>query len=500
MFQRLSSTCLPSVRVMFRRILATVPRSVWVVAMWAVLFLPHAARQAMRFEEGRRALLARDVLEEGRWMLPRVCGVRYVNKPPMLVWLIVGASYLTGGVNEWAVRLPSLVAVLAAGLSVWAFGRKTIGPVAATVAAAVLFLTPAVLQKSALGETDALVMACSFAAFALWWLRFRVGPVGWLWWFLCGVVLAGAAFAKGPPVLLYFALAVGITTLLMKRPRELLGLVACLALAVVPALVWAAAVRERGDLTVWSEEMLRARAPASLGKYLIGQGEVLGGIVLGCGVWAIVLGGLAWYAFRGSWRRGDGELDGRKAKDGERSSDRGLLLALFAYAAPMIAVLLVHPGAQVRYALPIVPVVAVAGGWLFERIRTRAGGAANVAVVLLMLAGLARAAYVAAVLPHVADEDAREVAAQFANLLDGGPFYKSPYNGFYNVVFYLNCQMEEITLEEFLLRGEPATVLLDQEEVAALSADGRVDIEVLRTATFKDRHELSLARLAPRTG
>src|SRR3989442_1299687 len=62
--------------------------------------------------EARYALIARETLERGDWVQPRLNGVRYYEKPPLLYWS-VAASYRLFGQNEMACRLPSAVSYIA---------------------------------------------------------------------------------------------------------------------------------------------------------------------------------------------------------------------------------------------------------------------------------------------------------------------------------------------------------------------------------------------------
>ncbi len=75
-----------------------------------------------------QAQIARNMLTSGDWVTARLDGVTYLEKPPLIYWLIAG-SYQVFGVHDWAARIP--VAVSAIGLSwltaafgTWAFGRR----------------------------------------------------------------------------------------------------------------------------------------------------------------------------------------------------------------------------------------------------------------------------------------------------------------------------------------------------------------------------------------
>src|SRR5512138_1568680 len=73
-------------------------------------------------DEGRYAEIPREMIATGDWVTPRLNGVKYFEKPPLVYWL-TAASIRLFGLSEGAVRLvPALFALLGC-LSVYAAGR-----------------------------------------------------------------------------------------------------------------------------------------------------------------------------------------------------------------------------------------------------------------------------------------------------------------------------------------------------------------------------------------
>ncbi len=64
-------------------------------------------------DEPKYALVAREMIESGEWLIPHVNGRPYPDKPPLMFWAIAAASPLAGGVGQPAAVLPSLLAALA---------------------------------------------------------------------------------------------------------------------------------------------------------------------------------------------------------------------------------------------------------------------------------------------------------------------------------------------------------------------------------------------------
>jgi len=74
-----------------------------------------------------QAQISRNMLTSGDWVTARLDGVVYLEKAPLVYWLIAG-SYKIFGVHDWSARIPiALSAVglawLTAGFGVWAFGK-----------------------------------------------------------------------------------------------------------------------------------------------------------------------------------------------------------------------------------------------------------------------------------------------------------------------------------------------------------------------------------------
>src|SRR2546422_647308 len=86
--------------------------------------------------EARYALIARAMLDDGDWVQPRLNGVRYYEKPPLLYWS-VAASYRLFGQTEGASRVPSAAAYVATVAVTFFLARELLGAATAPLAALV---------------------------------------------------------------------------------------------------------------------------------------------------------------------------------------------------------------------------------------------------------------------------------------------------------------------------------------------------------------------------
>jgi len=84
--------------------------------------LPLGARDLVVPDETRYAEISREMIESGDWVVPRLNGLRYFEKPAMGYWVHAG-SLLLFGENDFAVRLPSALSVGLSALLIFVLVR-----------------------------------------------------------------------------------------------------------------------------------------------------------------------------------------------------------------------------------------------------------------------------------------------------------------------------------------------------------------------------------------
>jgi 4-amino-4-deoxy-L-arabinose transferase-like glycosyltransferase len=75
-----------------------------------------------------QAQIARNMMTSGDWVTPRLDGVAYLEKAPLIYW-VMAIFYKVFGVHDWVARLPialccMALAWLTAAMGVWAFGKR----------------------------------------------------------------------------------------------------------------------------------------------------------------------------------------------------------------------------------------------------------------------------------------------------------------------------------------------------------------------------------------
>jgi 4-amino-4-deoxy-L-arabinose transferase-like glycosyltransferase len=61
--------------------------------------------------DGVQAQIARNMLDSGDWITPRLNGIADFEKPPFLYWMIA-ASFALFGISDWAARLPVAISAV----------------------------------------------------------------------------------------------------------------------------------------------------------------------------------------------------------------------------------------------------------------------------------------------------------------------------------------------------------------------------------------------------
>src|SRR5262249_3960782 len=85
------------------------PRGSWidlllVLTVAVILFLSRMGLPLLEPEEARYAEIPRQMLLADQWFVPTLHGQPYLDKPPLLYWMVM-ASYKLFGVHDWAARL-----------------------------------------------------------------------------------------------------------------------------------------------------------------------------------------------------------------------------------------------------------------------------------------------------------------------------------------------------------------------------------------------------------
>lgn len=198
-------------------------------------------------DEPRYAWIARDMMETGDWVTPRLYGKPWFEKPPLFYW---GAAlcFKIFGVTEAAARLSSAISALLATLALAWLALRLYGAETARWLLLLLPTTVGMIGFSHAAATDMpfsgmLTIAMVCAAVVLGLTRSEHTPIlprtPWLALILFGFFLGLAVLAKGPAAIILTDGAVFFWALFAKRWRDAFRLfhpvaVACFCVTALP--------------------------------------------------------------------------------------------------------------------------------------------------------------------------------------------------------------------------------------------------------------------------
>ena len=141
--------------------------------------------------EARYSLIAREMVESGDWIQPRLNHVRYDEKPPLLYWAIA-AGYAWFGQSEVSSRLPSAISYLATTALTFGIAYELAGAVVAPLAALVYATSVGTFLFGRFVFTDTLlVFSTTLALYGLCRVVTRAGELRSVAIFYVALGLAG---------------------------------------------------------------------------------------------------------------------------------------------------------------------------------------------------------------------------------------------------------------------------------------------------------------------
>ena len=220
------------------------------ITMFALLsFFPGlGSRDLWAPVEPRYAEIVRVMFTNGEWILPTVNGDLYSDKPILYFWIALIAAKLTGGVSEWAVRLPAALGGVGFVLATYWLGRDLFNLRVGVISAVVVATSHRVMWEARWAHVDTLfgaffLLAIYFGARALFAGR-KSGPV-----LLAYVFMGLATLTKGligillPGLLFVALLFVHRDWRVIRAAAPIMGI----AVFILVAAPWLIAVHHASD-------------------------------------------------------------------------------------------------------------------------------------------------------------------------------------------------------------------------------------------------------------
>ena len=222
---------LPSTKRICRTLVAVLPAIVLGLA-W------QGSRGLWEPDEGRNTNIALGMLESGDWLVPRLNGDPYLDKPPLHFWSVAASMKLLG-VNEWGARVPSALFFVATAALVCALGRRMWDQRAGRWSAWVYATTLAPFAAANVVTPDTALAAFVMLLVYAYWRAECDGARAQArrrWWVLAGVAVGLGLLTKGPAVLVFLPPLAAHAAIRWRHREASLGPGPWLALAVAALL------------------------------------------------------------------------------------------------------------------------------------------------------------------------------------------------------------------------------------------------------------------------
>jgi 4-amino-4-deoxy-L-arabinose transferase-like glycosyltransferase len=240
------------------------------------LNLPYIHLREFQGEEGRRVIIAKNMLETGEWVVPYVEGKVYLNKPPLFNWMLAGLFQLTGVISETSARAVSVIAAFLCAVSLSLFWRKTVGITTVWfILPGLIFLTfTDVMDKAVRAEIDMSFTFFVTSALVTWFYCFEMKKRELAAWFISLSLISLGALTKGIQAPAFFYCGVIPYLFYKKQARKiyslshLAGLFAFVFIFAMWFLPLVGKIDPSDVLHAWFREIVSRKEPLREGGFL----------------------------------------------------------------------------------------------------------------------------------------------------------------------------------------------------------------------------------------
>ncbi len=335
-----------------------------------------------RRDEPREAEIARETLVDNHWVTPYLCGLPFLEKPPLYYNLVAAAYAVTGSITPPVARFVSIAFGVFTLLLVLAFGYRWGGARRGWLAALILIGMPEFYKYSHLIVLDIAVMAfvvLALTAFVWWYLEWTDSPRKMLCIFYAAA--AGAFLTKGAIGVFHIVLVVTSFCLITRRWSTFARLFHPLALLLflAPVGIWVLLYYREGGIAYLHEHFVNNIAGRLLGVRFrlpgvdfphTDVGTPRGGVFYFrnllrlFGIAAVTLPLILWTLWRGRGRERDAEM--RRALRDRPPSVRELPLLLVLWGLLPLLVLSFSANKETSYVLPSCAGIALLTAWWLD--------------------------------------------------------------------------------------------------------------------------------------
>ncbi|MCX7793366.1 MAG: glycosyltransferase family 39 protein [Thermodesulfovibrionales bacterium] len=317
--------------------------------------LPYYHLKEFQGEEGRRVVIALEMIKSGDYVVPTLEGEVYLNKPPLFNWLLAAMFNITGSSAEATARAVSVLSAIICAIIVSLFWLK-LGFKDLWFLPGLVFLSiPDVMDKAIRAEIDMTFTLTVTASILSWFYLYELKKRNLAGWIVSLVLLTIAFLTKGIISVYFFYLTIGCYLFSNKRLKELTSInhLTGVFAGVIVFSLWFIPLLKRIDLqtvlSAWLQEILVRKEPLkdSFWRHLIDFPL------------QFIIGYMPWIGFLLFFKK-------------RLMLNKGLKDILTFSLLPIISTLIIFwliPGARVRYILPLSGIFALLIALIIEFIK-----------------------------------------------------------------------------------------------------------------------------------
>ncbi|MDK2861606.1 MAG: hypothetical protein PWP33_809 [Thermodesulfobacterium sp.] len=207
----------------------------FLIAFGGALYFPFIGEKEFQGEEGRRVLIALQMLETKEFLFPKLFDTFYFLKPPGYNWFLALWFYLFKDFSEWTARASSAVSLIFTSLVftwIWIkilkkeeiVEQKNISWVVLGLPGLIFLTTPEVIDKAIRAEIDGFYTFLVSTSLFSWFYFYEIEKRRMVGFVLWGIFTGFAVLTKTFHALLFFYLAWIPYLIYFKRLKELFSI------------------------------------------------------------------------------------------------------------------------------------------------------------------------------------------------------------------------------------------------------------------------------------
>lgn len=202
-----------SIRHISTRAFALICLSLLSLRLWIGAITPLTETTEARYGE-----IARKMLETGNWVnLLNTYDSPFWAKPPLYAWFSTASMHLFG-INEFALRLPSVIVSGLSALLVYITTAPELGKNKATIATIVLISSFGFFVASDTVMTDPTLLFATTLGLCAWWKNHQKNQPAWAYTFFAAIGLG--MVAKGPLAIVLIGMPIFLYLLIHKEWKQ----------------------------------------------------------------------------------------------------------------------------------------------------------------------------------------------------------------------------------------------------------------------------------------